>query len=76
MLDNDFRNFFTNGFVSQRTELDSYVLMNLKASFRVTDALQVYVRLANLLDEDYEESISYATPGRSMFAGLRYRLGS
>lgn len=76
MLDNDFRNFFTNGFVSQRTELDSYVLINLKASFRVTDALQVYVRLANLFDEDYEESISYATPGRSIFAGLKYRLRS
>lgn len=76
MLDNDFRNFFTNGFVSQRTELDSYVLVNLKASFRVTDALQVYVRLANLFDEDYEESISYATPGRSIFAGLKYRLRS
>ena len=75
MLDIDFRDFFSNGFVSERTELGSYTLVNAGASFAVTDMLEVYVRVENLLDEDYVESISYATPGRAAFAGLRYRLG-
>lgn len=75
-LDNDFRNFFSNGFVAERTELDSYAVVNLGASYKITDALEVYMRLENVLDEDYEQLLGYASPGRGTFAGVRFNFGS
>ncbi len=74
-LDNDFRNFFVNGFVAERTELDSYTLVNANVSYDISDAVEVYVRVENLFDEDYEEVIGYATPGRTALAGVRLRFG-
>ncbi len=73
-LDNDFRNFFVNGFVAERTELDSYTLVNVNASYDVTEDVEVYVRLENVFDEDYEQVIGYAAPGRTAYAGVRFRL--
>jgi len=71
-FDNDFRNFFTT-FAPERTRVDAYTLVNLNVRFQVFDALELYARVENLFDEDYEEVISYATPGRSAYAGLRFR---
>lgn len=76
MLDTDFRNFFNNGFVAERTQLDSYTLFNLKASYAVTDALDIYLRVENLFDEDYVEVISYAAPGRTAYVGMQYQFGN
>ncbi len=75
-LDSDFRNFFTNGFMTERTELDAYTLVHLSAAYRIRENLEVYFRLENVFDEDYEEVLSYATPGRSVFAGIRFSLGN
>ncbi len=60
-------------FVTPRktTTLDDYVLLNLAASYQVTDNLQVYGRLENLLNEDYEEVWGYGTAGRSAYLGLK-----
>ena len=76
VLDNDFRNFFTNGFTAERSELDSYTLVNLNASYQITDQLQAYVRAENVFDERYQEVIGYAQPGAAVFAGLRFRFRS
>ncbi len=67
-LDTDFRTF-------SRVELDSFTLVNLNASFAVSDKVEAYVRLENVFDEDYEEVIGYAAPGRVALAGVRLRLG-
>ena len=72
MLDTDFR----GGFIPERTELDAYKLVSLKAEYRVTDALQLHLRLENAIDEEYEEVIGYATPGRAAFAGVSYRFAN
>ena len=74
-LDTDFRNFFSNGFVAEQTELDDYTLVNLGASYKVTDRLEIYARIENLFDEDYQNVLSYAAPGRSVYGGVRVRLG-
>ncbi|MEM9387323.1 MAG: TonB-dependent receptor [Pseudomonadota bacterium] len=71
-LDTDFRNFFET-FVAEATPVESYTLVNLHVRFQVIDSLQVYARVENLFDEDYEEIISYATPGAAVYAGFRYR---
>ncbi len=75
MLDNDFRNFFVN-FAAERVEVDSYTMVNLNASYAVTDSLEVFARVENLFDEDYEEAVRYATPGRTAFAGVRFSFGN
>jgi vitamin B12 transporter len=53
--------------------LDSYTLVNLSASYDITDYIQVYGRIDNLFDEEYEEAWSYATPGLSGYLGVKVR---
>lgn len=51
--------------------LDSYTLVNISASYDLNDTVQVYGRIDNLFDEEYEEAWSYATPGLSGYAGIK-----
>ncbi|WP_420141686.1 TonB-dependent receptor plug domain-containing protein [Sphingomonas sp.] len=60
-------------FTPVRVRLDDFVLVNLNAEYRLTEALTLFGRVENLLDEDYEEVFSYRTPGRGAFAGIRAR---
>jgi vitamin B12 transporter len=52
-------------------KLDSYTLVNLSASYDITHYIQVYARIDNLFDEEYEEAWSYATPGLSGHLGIK-----
>lgn len=69
MNDNAFTDPIT--FAPRLVRLSSYTLVNLGADYRVTDTLQVYGRVENLLDERYEEVFSYRSAGRGAFAGAR-----
>ncbi|MCG8565195.1 MAG: TonB-dependent receptor [Desulfobacterales bacterium] len=51
--------------------LEKYTLVNFSAGYDLTENIQIYGRLDNLLDEDYEEAWSYATAGRSAYAGIK-----
>jgi vitamin B12 transporter len=57
---------------SEMVTLDSYVLVNLTAGFRLTDALSFRARLENVFDEDYELADGYSTAGFGAFVSLRY----
>lgn len=54
-------------------KVDDYDVLDLSISYQVIDALQVYGRIDNLTDEDYEEIPTYNTQGVAGYAGLRYR---
>ena len=54
------------------SSLDDYEVINLSANFNLTQSLQVYGRVENLLDEDYQEVPTYYTPGVAGYAGVRY----
>jgi len=54
------------------TTLDAFTLLDLYASYDLDDSLQVFGRLDNALDTDYEVASQYNTPGRNLFAGIRY----
>ena len=58
-----------------RVGLDDYVLVNITASYRLTDWLEAYGRVENLLDENYQDVFGFETPGVGVFAGLRATLG-
>jgi vitamin B12 transporter len=52
--------------------LDDYQVLELNASYQLSPGLQLYGRLENALDEDYEEVPTYNTSGAAGYAGMRY----
>lgn len=54
-----------------RVSLKAYTLANASLDYRLTPKVSVFGRVENLLDQDYEEVFSYATPGRAGYAGVR-----
>lgn len=56
---------------TRRVILDDYVLLNVAASYRVNDYVQLYARGENLLNQNYQEVYSYGTPGIAGYGGVR-----
>ncbi len=70
-------NFFPPPFFAAETvTLDAYTVVDLAASWRLTESLELTGRVENLFDEDYEEILGFVRPGRAVFAGLRVRFPS
>ena len=53
-------------------DLDNYEVVDLTASFQIIETLEIYGRIENLLDEDYQEVPTYNTSKVAGYAGLRY----
>lgn len=51
--------------------LGSFDVLNLAVTWDVSERIEAYVRVDNLLDEEYEEILLFGTPGRSIFGGVR-----
>lgn len=58
-------------FVSERVEMDAYLVADLAIAWRLSDSLELTARASNLLDERYEEILGFVRPGRAVYAGLR-----
>jgi vitamin B12 transporter len=56
-------------------DLDSYWLAGARLGWRLNERLELFGRLANALDADYQDLVGYRTEGRSAHAGLRVALG-
>ncbi|MCR9254602.1 MAG: TonB-dependent receptor [Alphaproteobacteria bacterium] len=70
----NFDNDFTSPFVSgKRVALDDYVLANVLASYKVMDTVELYGRVQNLFDTDYEEQYGYDSQGIVGFLGVKAR---
>lgn len=54
-----------NGTVEEWTRVD------LNASYDVSESVQLYTRIENLFDEEYQQILGYGTPGLSGSFGLR-----
>ena len=52
--------------------LDGYVLLNLSASRKIAKDLTLSASVDNALDRDYELVKAYATPGRTLWVGLKW----
>jgi vitamin B12 transporter len=67
-------NFFPPPYFGlEQVRLGSYTVVDLAASWRLNETLELVGRVSNLFDEDYEEILGFARPGRAVFAGLRGR---
>jgi len=51
--------------------LDDYFLMNVAGSYNLNEHWQLFARVDNVLDQDYEEVWGYGTPGISFYGGAR-----
>jgi vitamin B12 transporter len=65
----------TDFFPAPVVTLGDYVLASLKLGYAITPALEAYARVENAFDADYQDVLGYRTPGRTIYAGLRVRLG-
>jgi vitamin B12 transporter len=53
------------------TVMEDYTVVNASVSYAITDAATAYLRVENLLDEDYQTAAGFSASGRAVFAGLR-----
>ena len=52
-------------------KIDSWIRFDVNGSYRLSGANELYFRIENLLDEEYQQIFGYGTPERSGFIGLR-----
>jgi vitamin B12 transporter len=64
--DSDFQTF-------SRTSLDGYELVAIRAAYPVTERLEVFGRVENLFDTQYETVSGFGTYGRNAHIGVRAR---
>jgi len=57
--------------IFERIELKDYLITNLAAHYDILSFIRLNVRLENIFDTDYEEVYGYATPGFSIYAGVK-----
>jgi vitamin B12 transporter len=53
--------------------LDDYAVLDVSLAYSVSDAVEVFARVENAADEDYQEVGGYRTAGRSAYGGVRLR---
>ncbi|MFM9852868.1 MAG: TonB-dependent receptor plug domain-containing protein [Sphingomonadaceae bacterium] len=63
-FDSDFETF-------ERTSLDGYTLVGLRAAVPIGETIELYGRVENLFDEKYETVSGYGTLGRNAHVGVR-----
>lgn len=57
----------------ERVSLEAFTLVTLATSYQFTRRLQLFARVENALDENYEEVFGFASMGHTAYAGVRYR---
>jgi vitamin B12 transporter len=59
-------------FSSSNEDIEDYFVVNAVTNWRVNDELSLFVRVDNLLDEDYAPILGYPALGRAGYIGARY----
>ena len=59
----------------QRVSLSSYWLAGARVAYTVTRNIELFGRIANAFDDQYQDVVGYRTEGRSAYAGLRLAFG-
>lgn len=54
------------------TPNDSFIKIDLRADYALSDAISVYGRVENVADKTYQDVSGYEEPGISAFAGVRF----
>jgi vitamin B12 transporter len=59
-------------FGSQFVNLDSYLLLNVAASYQLSPGVELFGRVENALNEDYQDVFGFETADIAAYAGLRF----
>ncbi|WP_114951208.1 TonB-dependent receptor plug domain-containing protein [Sphingosinicella terrae] len=62
-------------FPARTVSLGDYALASLNVGWRVLPQLELYGRIENAFDSDYQDVVGYNTAGRTVHAGLRVAFG-
>ena len=54
-------------------KINSWIRFDINGSYRLSNTNELYFRIENLLDEEYQQIFGYGTPERSGFIGLRVK---
>ncbi|MEM9988277.1 MAG: TonB-dependent receptor [Pseudomonadota bacterium] len=54
-------------------QLDSWTRVDLNASYDINEKVELFGRIENLFDENYQQIFRYGTPGLSGYLGVRLR---
>lgn len=71
--DSDFRIYVPEGAPRRFVKLDNHLVVDVAASWAVTDEIEIFGRVKNAFDADYQELFGYETAGITGFAGIRAR---
>ena len=55
-----------------RIKVDGYVLVNPAFSYRISENVEMFGKVENLFNRDYEEVKGYGTPGISAYGGIKF----
>jgi vitamin B12 transporter len=72
----DWSGSFTVQHVADRVDpgpMPDYTLANAQIGYGLTDTTEVYLRIENLFDEEYQTATGYGTSDRALYIGLRTR---
>ncbi len=53
--------------------VDDWTRVDLRSSYQITDELEIFGRVENLFDAQYQDILGYGTPGVSGYLGVRFR---
>jgi vitamin B12 transporter len=56
--------------------LEDFAVLDLGAQLRVNKNLELYARLENAMDRQYQEVLDYQSAGRAAYVGFRFNLSS
>ncbi len=59
----------------ERFTLEAYWLVNVAASYQVQPGIELYGRVENALDQEYQEIFGFEAPPVAAFAGVRFTYG-
>jgi len=51
--------------------LDDFFLVNLRGSFEIIENVEIFARVENLTDENYQDNLGFGTAPASAFAGIK-----
>ncbi len=60
-----------SAFAPADNKVGDYTLVGMGLSYDMTDTAQVYMRVENLFDEEYETAGGFNQPGRGVYLGVR-----
>ena len=65
--------FLPPSFQSQRVAMESFSLLNLSARFSLNRNFELFARVENALDDQYEEVFGFEAAGVAAYAGIRIK---